>query len=59
MRNSGLIIGGVVIFILGLLLGSDLVEALLNVIGFLVMILGVIVFALGVFYAVRGRQARM
>ena len=59
MRNSGLIIGGVVIFILGLLLGSDLVEALLNVIGFLVMILGVIVFALGVFYAVRGREARM
>jgi hypothetical membrane protein len=56
MRNGGLIVGGAVIFILGLLLRSDLVEALLNVIGFLIMVTGVVLFAVGVYQAVRRRQ---
>ena len=59
MRNSGLIVGGVLIFVLGLLLRSDLVEALLNVIGFLAMVAGVIVFALGVWSVARRRQGRL
>ena len=58
MRNSGLIVGGAVIFILGLFLVSPLVEVLLKVIGFLTMVAGVVVFALGVWSVARRRQRR-
>lgn len=56
MRNGGIILAGAAIFILGLLIRSPLVEWLLNAVGLIAMIAGVIIFALGVFNAVRARR---
>ena len=56
MRNPSTIVVGVVLFILGLLLRSGLVEWLLNAIGFLAMAAGVLVFAVGVWNVARRRS---
>ena len=59
MRNSGLIVGGAVIFIMGLLLTSGLLDWLIRAIGALTMIGGVVLFALGVWSTARRRQGRL
>ena len=56
MRNGSLIFVGAGIFILGILIKSDLVDALLNLVGWLTMVAGIAVFASGVFFAVRAKQ---
>lgn len=56
MRNPGMIVIGVVIFILGLFLVSPIAEWLLNVAGGLAMVAGLVVFAVGVWSAARGRR---
>jgi hypothetical protein len=55
MRNPGMIVIGSVVFVLGLLLTTDLVEWLLNMVGILTMVAGVVVFAAGVWNAMRSR----
>jgi|AP45_3_1055517.scaffolds.fasta_scaffold955606_1 hypothetical protein len=56
MRNSSLILGGAAIFILGLLLSSDLVDWLIDLTGILAMIGGIVVFATGVYFTVKAKQ---
>ena len=55
MRSAGLILMGGALFFVGLLVRTDLVESTLNVVGILAMVVGVAVFAAGVFLLARGR----
>ena len=56
MRNGGFILGGAVVFILGVLLRTDLVDWLIDLTGILAMIIGVVVFTTGVYFAVKAKQ---
>ena len=56
MRSAGLILAGAAIFFLGLVIRTDLVESLLNVVGILAMVAGAAVFAAGVFLLARARM---
>ena len=55
MRSAGLILVGAALFFFGLLIRTDLLESTLNVVGVLAMVVGVAVFAAGVFILVRDR----
>ena len=55
MRSAGLIVVGGALFVLGLLVRTDLVESTLNVVGILAVVVGAGLFAAGVFMLVRDR----
>ena len=56
MRNPSMIVGGAALFILGIILITGLLDRLLNVAGVLTAVAGVVVFAAGVWNAVRARS---
>ena len=56
MKNSNLVFIGVVIFLLGFLLGSPIVQWLMNVIANLTMVLGIIIVGIGIYSAIRGKK---
>ena len=55
MSNTGLIAGGAAVFIFGLLLTSGILDFLIRILGLAAIIVGVVLFAIGVWSATRGR----
>ncbi len=55
MSNTGLIAGGAVVFIFGLLLIMGVFDWLIALLGALAIIIGVVIFAIGVLSIARGR----
>ncbi len=56
VRNPSMIVIGIIIFVLGLFLVSPIAEWMLNVVGGLAAVAGVVVFAAGVWSAARSRR---
>ena len=56
MKNSNLVFIGVIIFLLGFLLGSPILEWAMKVIANLTMILGIIIVGIGIYSFVKGKK---
>ena len=55
MRSAGLIVAGGALFVLGLLVRTDLVASTLNTAGVLAIVVGAAIFAAGVFFLARDK----
>lgn len=56
MKNKNLVIIGATIFLFGFLLGSPIVDWLMNVIANLTMVVGVIITGIGIYSFIKGKK---
>ena len=56
MNTAGWLVMGIILVVLGFLIRSDIISAILEVIGWIIIILGIVIIVFGLFGAITGRR---